>query len=252
MPNPPSSRISTTLELTAHFRAYIRLLNTRLMTHLGSYVAPRVEMNGRQLSLTAFSTLIPPGSVFTPAMIIADVAKRSVAVRLGIEVPETSVAAAAGLPNAPTSAHIHEHVFYHFNEQWLIDQVWSAFSYGESRVLPSKAMSLPSPLPLPLAQRNVDQSVDQTQAQAQTQEQGPTPTGIKRCNSPPSTADPARTTQPRTTPFPDGRSKQHNKEATRVAIRRVMEARARVAQHNQNEHYQHPHHKQKELSLSIG
>lgn len=127
--------------LTAHFRSYIRQLNQRLPTSLRMYLAPRVNYNGRRMSAESFAALVcPPGATLSSEFVVADVSKRLLAARIEVEVPQQSVTVPSSptmngvTPDSPSpdelrrgSApdHMREHVFYHFDENWRIDEVWS-------------------------------------------------------------------------------------------------------------------------------
>ncbi|CAK9785407.1 hypothetical protein CC85DRAFT_51610 [Cutaneotrichosporon oleaginosum] len=135
--------VSSAAALTAHFRAYVRQLNQRLPSTLRLYLAPRVTYNGRRMSAESFAALAsPPGATVASEMVVADVSKRLLAARMEVELnhptPSTPVvnSADASPLESPQSdevrrgsstsvEHIREHVFYHFDEQWRIDEVWS-------------------------------------------------------------------------------------------------------------------------------
>lgn len=140
--------------LTTHFRAYIRQLNQRLPSSLRLYLAPRVSYNGRRMSADAFAGLAcPPGATVSSEFVVADVTKRLLAARIEVEVtsshhtsttPSTPTNGTTSVPESPLEdkerelrrgsgssvEHISEHVFYHFDENWRIDEVWSV---GEAK-----------------------------------------------------------------------------------------------------------------------
>ncbi|GMK59643.1 hypothetical protein CspeluHIS016_0802490 [Cutaneotrichosporon spelunceum] len=125
--------------LTAHFRAYIRQLNQHLPSTLRLYLAPRIVHNGRRISAEAFAAQVcPPGATVSSEMIVADIAKRLLAARVLVEVPHTNPGPVsdAAVPDSSNAQalrrgsgssfqHVCEHVFYHFDESWCIDEVWS-------------------------------------------------------------------------------------------------------------------------------
>jgi predicted ester cyclase len=132
-------RITTSLELTTHFRAYIRMLNTRSFVNLTSFVSPRIQLDGKRITLAVFERLVMPGVTFTPGLVVADVAKRVLAVRLEMTLtPQTAAelskasTSAPSVLNGPAQLSYDQHVFYHFNEQWLIDQIFTAWCYGRN------------------------------------------------------------------------------------------------------------------------
>lgn len=142
------SNMTTSAEFTAHFRGYLRVINMRIWSNLSAYVASRISLNGRKMSQDAFSSLIAPGAVFSADMVVADVSKRTLTARMDIEFPVTLATSDTAMENSDPVheqdckidslggkreiRRIKEHVFYHFNEAWRIDQVWSVFTYGES------------------------------------------------------------------------------------------------------------------------
>jgi hypothetical protein len=105
------------------------------------------------MSAQEYSQLIKPGATFCADEIVADVAQRTIAARLHIEFPSSYPGGirkvrsreSNGDPReaSPTGNHTHErhsptrttatpritrlneHVFYHFDENWRIDRVWS-------------------------------------------------------------------------------------------------------------------------------
>jgi len=239
---PP--RITTSADLTAHFRAFLRLLNTRLLTNITAFVAPRLEWNGKRMSSQTFASMVVPGAVFSPAMIVADVSKRTLAVRMEIELPTKESPAPSvrdeGTSTSSTppvrSRFITEHVFYHFNDNWLIDEVWSVFSHGDYGETPSSPLAK-------MASRSTS-----------TLASGAAPTERGAPASPPnghvseSTDDELfmfgpscrpslpKSNAPGARPSCDGMQRQ--KEAAKIAIQRVREARARGAQQQKQQQQQ--------------
>lgn len=187
------TRITTAADLTAHFRGYLRVMNTRLWSNLAGYLAPRITLNGKKLSQTTFTTLVTHGASFSAELIVADVAKRTLAARMEIELTTTAMNEWNGMSGTPTTRVVHEHVFYHFNENWLIDEVFSMYSYGED-------------------------VGNQNQA-------APPPTQIRRPSNP-HIAAMARSSSD--SPATDEETRQA-KYAAKCAINRVREARAREA-----------------------
>lgn len=118
-----SDSMLSSADLTAHFREYIRVLNTGGWASLRYYVAPRLLHNQRPFTLAGFAKLLRPGSTFTTDMIVADIGKRTLAARMEIEVP-----------NPDGSINVFkEHVFYHFDTNWKIDEIWSVFNMPDDR-----------------------------------------------------------------------------------------------------------------------
>jgi predicted ester cyclase len=136
--------VSSPAALTAHFRAYVRQLNQRLPSTLRLYLAPRISYNGRRISADAFAAqACPPGATVSSEMVVADISKRLLAARIEVEVhhqtpsPSVNGTGTGGSPlespqgeeprrgSSSSVEHVREHVFYHFDEQWRIDEVWS-------------------------------------------------------------------------------------------------------------------------------
>ncbi|KAL1405828.1 hypothetical protein Q8F55_007506 [Vanrija albida] len=118
-----STDIITSADLTAHFRDYLRVLNTGGWASLRYYVAPRLAHNSRPFTLANFAKMLKAGSTFRPDMIVADTGKRTLAARMEIEVP-----------NDDGSINVFkEHVFYHFDANWKIDEIWSVFNMPDDR-----------------------------------------------------------------------------------------------------------------------
>ncbi|BEI79664.1 hypothetical protein CcaverHIS002_0101930 [Cutaneotrichosporon cavernicola] len=131
--------LSSPPTLTAHFRAYIRQLNQPLPSTMRLYLAPRIIYNGRRMSAEAFTAqACPPGATVSSEMVVADISKRLLAARIEVEVPQTSPIPTNGgsTPEGSQSQevrrgssgsfeHVREHVFYHFDDSWRIDEVWS-------------------------------------------------------------------------------------------------------------------------------
>lgn len=136
--------VSSPAALTAHFRAYVRQLNQRLPSTLRLYLAPRISYNGRRISADTFAAqACPPGATVSSEMVVADISKRLLAARIEVEVhhqtpsPSVNGTGTGGSPlespqgeeprrgSSSSVEHVREHVFYHFDDQWRIDEVWS-------------------------------------------------------------------------------------------------------------------------------
>jgi predicted ester cyclase len=126
-PTSKGARIITSADLASHFKTYLRSLNMDLWSTVASYIAPRVVLSGQKLTAKQFISLIAPGALFSADMIVADMSSRTLAVRMEIQLPASVMREWVDLPGGPTSRHVTEHCFYHFNEHWRIDQVWCRF-----------------------------------------------------------------------------------------------------------------------------
>ena len=100
----------TQLDLEKRYRAYIETLNDERWSDLASYVSNTVVHNERNLDVQKYRELTPPKTNFTIACVVADVDKKTTAARLEIMVDDKPV---------------KELVFYQWNDEWKIQQVWS-------------------------------------------------------------------------------------------------------------------------------
>lgn len=158
--SPITANIKTQADLTNHYRAYLRALNTRTFDLVGRYVAKRARHNGYTLSHTEYCALVPQGATYTPEDIVADIQGRTIAARLSIEYPVNAPISAtlansyghqqtgslgsatseslcdncsASNPPTPPSngtggrsprvCQVDEMVFYRFDEDWRIVEV---------------------------------------------------------------------------------------------------------------------------------
>jgi len=126
---PPlrANDIRNAADLASHYRQYLRVLNQGTLDLLHLFVARAVKYNDKTVSLNAYSTLIPKSANVYPHDIVTDVSARTVAARLHVEVPASSVA--NGGTDSPSSNGVESYtqfVFYRFDEHWHISQVWTA------------------------------------------------------------------------------------------------------------------------------
>jgi len=132
--------ITTVDEFKAYFRRYIYSLHTSL-EDAARYFAPTMTVNGEAMAASDFTAQIRPGSTFNVPMIVADVRDRTLAVRMIIDLPIPSTLG-LGLER-PKGTRLEEHVFYHFNEHWLMDEVWSIYGHAPPRLRQSPTAHLP-------------------------------------------------------------------------------------------------------------
>ncbi|KLT44942.1 hypothetical protein CC85DRAFT_326207 [Cutaneotrichosporon oleaginosum] len=154
IPYPLHADIRSSADLTSLYRQYLRVLNNRTFDLMARFVARRCVHNGHRMSAQEYSTLIKPGATFCADEIVADVSQRTIAARLHIEFPasypggvrkvrsrtESNGDAREASPtgsatherhsptrttSTPRITRLSEHVFYHFDENWRIDRVWS-------------------------------------------------------------------------------------------------------------------------------
>lgn len=151
---PVHAVLRSGVDLTSHYRNYVRALNTRALDLIGRYVAATVTLNGNSMAHTEFCALIPPGAVFMPEDIIVDFPNRTVAARLYIEYPVGGQALAgqagqagqtgqtggqagaqegaeeerrnsetAVQPSRRRIRQVDEMAFYRFDDEWRIEVV---------------------------------------------------------------------------------------------------------------------------------
>lgn len=113
--------IRTSADLACHYRQYLRCLNKGAFDILNVYIARSVRHNDKHLSINGYAGLIPPGATFCLLDIVTDIHARTLAARLQIEVPRTRNGC-----STPGVQTLMELVFYHFDENWLINEVWSS------------------------------------------------------------------------------------------------------------------------------
>ncbi|EKD05116.1 hypothetical protein A1Q2_00582 [Trichosporon asahii var. asahii CBS 8904] len=135
---PAQPVLRSGVDLTSHYRNYVRALNTRTFDLICRYVAARVTHNGVTMGHAEFCSLIPPGAVFMPEDIIVDFTNRTIAARLYVEYPcTTGCTTLWGV--APFAAdgeeergrtecrrkicQVDEMAFYRFDEEWRIESV---------------------------------------------------------------------------------------------------------------------------------
>lgn len=127
------------VDLTSHYRNYVRALNTRSFDLICRYTAPDMTHNGVAVGHTEFCNLIPPGAVFMPEDIIVDFPNRTIAARLYIEYPcMTGHTTVWGVyPFAPAEeergrpeargrrrvCQVDEMAFYRFDDEWRIESI---------------------------------------------------------------------------------------------------------------------------------
>ncbi|EJT50737.1 hypothetical protein A1Q1_08112 [Trichosporon asahii var. asahii CBS 2479] len=162
--SPITANIKTQADLTNHYRAYLRALNTRTFDLVGRYVAKLLRVG-------------PASATYTPEDIVADIQGRTIAARLSVEYPVNapisstlansyghqqtgSLSSTAGeslcdncsASNPPTPpstgtggrsprvCQVDEMVFYRFDEDWRIVEVNSMVQPRRERD-PAKSQS---------------------------------------------------------------------------------------------------------------
>lgn len=138
---PAQPVLRSGVDLTSHYRNYVRALNTRTFDLICRYVAKRVTHNGVTMGPSEFCNLIPPGAVFMPEDIIVDYTNRTVAARLYVEYPcMTGCTTLWGVspflnPDGEEErdrtevrgrrriCQVDEMAFYRFDEEWRIESV---------------------------------------------------------------------------------------------------------------------------------
>lgn len=102
------------------------------------------------------NVLAPPGASVSAEFVVVDMGKRMLAARVDIEAP-TALGSSPG-STSPTMDEdrrgsgsstdtVREHVFYHFDNSWRIDEVWSVterperLEEGPKRFRPVRQMS---------------------------------------------------------------------------------------------------------------
>jgi predicted ester cyclase len=109
------SSINTSSDLESHYREYISAINRHSAGSLNPYLADTIVHNDKSLSPEQYHELIIVKSVFAIDGLIADSAKRDVSARLHIQLPD--------------GRKVKEFVFYHFNQDWRIERVWSMLEF---------------------------------------------------------------------------------------------------------------------------
>jgi hypothetical protein len=132
-PSPQAAAIpviTTTEEFKAYYLSYVQALHIDLNA-VARFLSPELILNGEVMAPLELVNIIRPGSTFGITMLVAELSERTIAVRMVIDVPVPSTTG-LGLeePYEPTLVgedSIQEHVFYRFNDQWLIEEIWSIY-----------------------------------------------------------------------------------------------------------------------------
>ncbi|MGE2719147.1 ester cyclase [Mycolicibacterium celeriflavum] len=112
--------------LSTVYRDYLRCLNERRWSELGTFVADRLSYNGKQFTLADYRALLEadttatPDLQFNPEIIVAD--DEFVACRLSFRA--TPRHTFLGIEPTGTQVSFAEHVFYRFEGQRIVE-VWS-------------------------------------------------------------------------------------------------------------------------------
>lgn len=141
-PAPAQPVLRCGVDLTSHYRNYVRALNTRTFDLIARYVATPVNHNGVNMGPTEFFNLIPPGAVFMPEDIIVDFTNRTIAARLFVEYPcstgsttlwgvypfanpegEEEQRGRTEMRGTRRILQVDEMAFYRFDEEWRIESV---------------------------------------------------------------------------------------------------------------------------------
>ncbi|MDO3638335.1 ester cyclase [Mycolicibacterium arseniciresistens] len=109
------------------YRAYLQCLNERQWPRLGEFVADQLSYNGRRMTLQDYRTMLEgdvdaiPDLHYQPEVVIAD--DNVVACRLFFECTPRHTF----LGFEPTGGQVSfpEHVFYRFDDERRIAEVWS-------------------------------------------------------------------------------------------------------------------------------
>lgn len=108
--------IVTNAELAQHFRTYLHMLNRRTYDGLNRFLARKIKYNDVTVTVPELVAQIPPGTCVLCEMLVADVAQRTVAARLILEMPIVGCGAVK---------RVSAMAFYEFDKQWRIAKVWS-------------------------------------------------------------------------------------------------------------------------------
>lgn len=119
-------------ELTASYRGYIECLNRQDWDNLGCYVSENVSHNGKALGLSGYRAMLEgdfeaiPDLYFDVALLVSQ--PPHVASRLVFNC--TPIGMLFGLPVNGKPVQFEENVFYKFDEDGKIQNVWSIIDKG--------------------------------------------------------------------------------------------------------------------------
>ena len=131
----------TERDLQTIYRGYLNCLNERQWSRLGEYVAEELSYNGERRTLADYQAMLEkdthaiPDLQFTPELLLAD--DSIVACRLAFRcTPRHEF-----LGFEPTGGQISfsENVFYRFDDEWRIVDVWSVIDLQAIREQVSQA-----------------------------------------------------------------------------------------------------------------
>ncbi|KAK7057611.1 hypothetical protein R3P38DRAFT_2680487 [Favolaschia claudopus] len=115
--------ITSSKDLVAHYNGYLSIIGkaSTTATDLGPYFAPTLEVDGKTITVEEFRAIVPPDTVTTAELFVADIEARTLAVRVKIHVPAMNL-------------KMTEHVFYGLDEQWRINKCTRLYSIEGNEV----------------------------------------------------------------------------------------------------------------------